>query len=199
MISVSKDGQHIEKKIGFPTRFLIVKAGASFFVSRRVELLSSPAGDNMVYISHTPAYEVKLYSFETNSIVRRITREYKRVKVSKKTRKYVPGGSIGKFSIDEKQWFEMPVAKYHLDIQKLLHFNGKLWVITSTVIDDNRVLVDVYDKNGIYVDNFYIECPVDVIPYKIKNWIKAVNDNFLYAVEEDEKGQKFIKRYKVGN
>lgn len=199
LISLSTGENHImKKKMAFPTRYLTIRVGDRFFSSKRAEFLSCSASNDLIYISHTPAYEIKLYSFKTNSIIRKITRAYKRIEVTEETKKYAPGGNFGKINIGGDTWYEIPKAKYQLDIQKLLYFKKRLWVITSTVIDKKKVLVDTYDENGIYYDNFYLECPPGIIPYKIAGWINAVKGDFLYVVEEDEDGHKIIKKYNIG-
>lgn len=196
--SAESNGSHIKKITSFPVKYLTIRAGDRFFTSSRAKFLSCPAGDGYLYISHTPEYEIKLYNFKTNTIVKQFTRKYERVKVTGETRKYAPGGNLGKVSIDDKTFVEIPVADYHLDIQKLLLFKDKLWVVTSTVVNGKRVLVDVFDKEGVYIDNFYLDCPSYIEPYQVKNWIQVVDGDFIYFAEQDEDGNNVLKKYKIG-
>ncbi len=202
LMSLSSGGTRFEKRIGFSVKYFYARGGEDFFISRFANVLTCPVGAGHQYFSHTPGYSVKLYSYKTNSIVREITRKYKRVEVTKKTRKYAPGGNYGKVSISGgKQWFKLPVPKYHLDIQALYIFKNRLWVVTSTSAvnknNNTRILVDVFDGNGVYTEKFYIECPSFVNPFRIRKWIMKIDSDYLYAIEEDDDGLRFIKKYKI--
>ena len=80
-------------------------------------------------------------------------------------------------------------------LQAIFYVGDRLWVFTSTV-EGSRVLVDVFDRAGVYVDRFYINCPAGVIPLKIKRWIKAIDGDFLYTVEKDTDENMFLKKYR---
>lgn len=198
LISVSLKPDYAQKiLINFPTRFLILRAGSKFNISRRAKFLTCIASNGLMYISHTPEYQLKQFDLKENTLIRNISRDYKRVKVTEETKKYAPGGNTRRISIDGKQWFDVPVDKYHLDIQKIFSYNDKIWVVTSTIYDDSKILVDVFNSQGKYVSNFYFHCPSSAIPYKIGLWLKAIKGNFLYTVEEDGNGQMCIKKYRL--
>ena len=91
----------------------------------------------------------------------------------------------------------MPVAKYHDDVQKLLMVKDRLWAFTSTVNKKKGILVDVFDKNGRYIDNFFLKYPQNVIPYQTGYWVNTISDSFIYTVEQDEKGNYAIVKYRI--
>lgn len=197
VLSISNDGKQVEKKISFPLKHLVIKSGEHFSVMGRSKFLSSLLPGGLAYISHTPKYEIKQYDFGKNIVARRFSRQYNRVKVTPETKKYAPGGNVDQISIGDGSFHKVPVAKYHLDIQKLFYYKGKLWVVTSTVIGKSLLLVDVYDEAGKYVDNLYLKCPESVSPYQVKWWLNIIDGDFLYAVEEDDEGHKILKKYKI--
>jgi len=196
-ISLSPDGKRYEKHIGFPRKVFNGRVGENSLTIKFSEFFRCPADGDLLYVSHTPEYNIKLYSFKNDSILYQFNRKYNRVEVTEASRKYAPGGNFSKISLGDGQWYTPEVPKYHLDIQALFFVKGKLWVITSTTTDDKKVLVDVFDKNSVYEENFYIECPAFLSPLEIREWIKAIDGDFLYAVEEDKDGSHFIKKYKI--
>jgi len=196
-LSIPFKGHQPRELRTFPMKYIALRAGEKSFSDSRAKFLSCSAGKNLLFISYKPEYEIIVYDYELNRIINRFKRKYKRILTTTETKKYAPGGNIGKFSIDGKQFFDVPVDKYLLDIQQLLYFNNKLWVITSTVFKGNLILVDVFDKEGRYLDNFYLKCPDNSNPYRASSWIKAVKDSYLYTAEQDDDGKLFLKKYEI--
>ena len=73
----------------------------------------------------------------------------------------------------------------------------KLWVVTSTVDEKKGILVDVFDREGNYVDNFYLTYPEGVVPYSVGTWIKAASDDFIYSVEKGGEEEVFILKNRI--
>ena len=198
LISVMPDGESMKQIMAFPMPYMIMKAGNNSFIDHRAKLLKCFRDEDTVFISHRPEYMIKLFSLEEKKVLFQFKREYERVKPTKESKKYSPGGNYGKISIGGAR-FEPPVAKYHLDIQMMLLVMDKLWVITSTVDKKKGILVDVFDKEGNYVDNFYLRYPEEVVPYAASGWIKAVTDNFVYTVEKGGEEEFFIVKNSIAN
>lgn len=196
LISVMADGESMKQILVFPRPYMIMKAGNSSFVDPRAKLLRCPRDEDTVFVSHTPEYMIKLLSLKKNKVLFQFNREYERVKPTKESKKYIPGGNYGKISIGGA-WFEVPVAKYHLDIQMMFLVEDKLWVITSTVDEKKGILVDVFDKEGNYFDNFYLSYPEGVVPYSVSSWIKAVSDGLIYTVEKGGAEEFFIVKNRI--
>jgi 6-bladed beta-propeller len=194
LIQVTNRGHQVEKKIGFPIKHLIIRSGERYFSDQRDRFIFCFPGPDVLYVSHTSGYNVKQYSFTSNSIIREFNRQYKRVKVSDETKKYAPGGNFGKISIGGDQWFKVPVAEYHPDIQKLVYIKNQLWVITSTYDKAGRVLVDIFTNNGVYADKYYLNVPPEIEPFRIHHWILGNDSDSLFLVEEDKMGQRYIKK-----
>jgi hypothetical protein len=198
LITVVPDGESMNHIMAFPRPYLIMKAGNNSFGGPWAGLHKCFSDEDAVFLSHTPEYMIKLFSLKDEKVLLQFNREYERVKPTKETRKYVPGGNYNKISIGGA-FFDAPVAKYHLDIQMIFLVKNKLWIITSTVDEKKGILVDVFDKEGNYVDNFFLSYPEGVVPYSVSSWIKAASDDFIYTVEKGGAEEFFIKKNSIVN
>jgi len=134
--------------------------------------------NRFVYLFHTPEYLVKLLDLEKIEIVRSFRREYERV-----TR--VPSEKRG-----------TPRPEFHNDIYRLAIHKNNLWVITSTVDKDKGILVDVFSREGKYLDNFYL--PLRNI--KRDDYLYAplaVYKDFLYVIEIGEDELISVAKYEI--
>ena len=63
---------------------------------------------------------------------------------------------------------------------------GRIWVFTSKKTDDGkRTYYDVFDAEGRYI----LEVALKASP--------RIFDNKMYAIEEDEEGYQYVKRYRI--
>lgn len=184
LYAVSRKGEKTKTPWGFPT------LEAYFFGERYVSsgtitsIQKAQAQERFVYLSSTQDYLVKLLDLEKMDIVRVFRRTYKPVKFEPAAR--------------EKQWYrERGFPDRYNDVQKLLVHGDHLWVLTSTIEKDRGILTDVFDREGKYVDCFYLP-----LPRLKQNWVgyppMAIRDSFLYTVEWDKEGNIFIVQYKIG-
>jgi hypothetical protein len=197
LLKINSPGDSVETIFTFQVKFLVIRTGDRYFNSARARFIVCPLSEDILLFSHTPEYEIKVFDLKSCKVLKRFKRTYQRVAVTEATRKYTPGGGIEKFSLDGTTFIKMPGMKYLLDIQKLLIVNNKIWVVTSTVKDSNKVLVDVYDKDFLYVDNFFLECPPEVSPYSIKFWLVGTDGDSIFLVQENEEGDKYIEKVQV--
>ncbi len=206
IISTSYTGKILENLATFPTKYFVVKTGDKFMSDSRSDFLVCSGGPGLLLVSHTPEYTISLYDFRKNQLVNRFSREYPRIEADGESRQYAPGGNYGKISIDGKRFIDVPVAKYHPDIQQLMPYKDKLLAITSTVITgkntngkSKKVLVDVFDRKGAYIDNFFFVLPEgkEIIPWRIHYWIKYIDGDYLFASEQDQDGNRVLKKYRI--
>jgi len=196
LISVSPEGNSIERQFSFPLMYMIIKSGESFFMSSRARKLVCFRDEKTIYISHKNSYEIIVFSLDTNKVLFKFNRKYKRARVSPETKKFAHGGNYGRVSAGGA-WFEVPVAKYHDDVQKLLKHNDTLWIITSTIDKEKGVLVDVYSREGVYIDNFYLRYPNSIAPYGVRTWINTIHDGYLYTAEQGKDGNYSVVKYEI--
>lgn len=154
---------------------------SSFPVSR---LQIAIENGRFLYLSHTIDYIVKLLDLENVQIIRSFSREYDSVKADHSTeyRKLLP--------------------KHHNDIQKLLVYKNYLWVLTSIIQEDRGILIDVFDKEGKYLDSIYLPLhetkPKPIIRPRSSGYPPmAINDNHMYAILWDEGHNIFIVKYEI--
>jgi len=196
LIAVKPDGETMQQVMAFPRPYMIMKAGNNSFIDPRAKLLKCFRDEDTVFISHTPEYMIKLFSLKEKKVLFQFKREYERVKPTKESKKYAPGGNYGKISIGGA-WFDPPVANYHLDIQMMFLVKNRLWIVTSTVEEKKGILVDVFDMGGKYVDNFYLSYPEGVVPYSVNSWLKAASDDFIYTVERGGAEEFFVVKNRI--
>jgi hypothetical protein len=174
---------------------MVLKSGGRSFTGPRAKLVVRSLEPHFLVISHTPEYQIKWFSLKENRVILRFNREYRRVKVTPRTREYAHGGNYGKISIGG-QFHKVPAAKYLDDIQTFFQVKNRLWVVTSTMDKTRGILVDVFDRQGKYIDNFYLKYPGHVDPYRAARWLARVHGEFIFAIEEID-GKWFLVKYKV--
>jgi len=161
---------------------------AKWFSSRGVAINSisrvTPLwqGDRFVFLFHSPDYLIKLLDLESGEIVRIFRREYDRVKYPSKPQKGYP---------------EELIPKYHNDLCRLLWRNDRLWAVTSTFDPQKGILVDIYSREGRYLDNFYL--PLFKIRRNDLQYYApmAIHDDFLYVLEADEDDLLSLVQYEI--
>lgn len=188
--------EKIEKLRKFPVKFMSLTSGENYFVGARAVLIIRPIDSNTFYFSHTPEYRVNRLNLKSNLIEKTISRPYSRLIVTKETRKYAHGGNFDKISIGGGRYHEVPVAKYHDDIQTFFKVQDNLWIITSTIDKEKGVLVDVFNNAGEYIRCFYINPPDYIHPLTMGRWISMIKDGYIFAIEQEDDDWS-IAKYKV--
>jgi hypothetical protein len=164
--------------------------GKFFFVSPRgVGIMSISRAiplsvdDRLVFVFHSPEYLIKCLDLETGEIVRAFRREYVRVPYDDKA----PAG-----------YPQELVPKYHNDLCQLLWRNGELWAVTSTLDPRKGILVDVFSREGMYLDNFYL--PLFKVRKDNPQYYApmAIHGDFLYLLEADEDDLISLVKYEIG-
>ena len=155
------------------------RAASSSTISRAMPVA---AGERSVFLFHSPDYLIKLIDLETGVVVRSFRRDYDRVKYEVKT----PAGYPAEL-----------IPKYHNDLCRLLWRGDRLWAVTSTVDPKKGILVDVFSREGQYVDNFYL--PLFKIRKNNPQYYApmAVWGNFLYLLEADEDDIISLIKYEI--
>jgi hypothetical protein len=139
-------------------------------------------GDRDVFLFHTPDYLIKHLDLETGEVVRSFRREYDRVRYDFRVPKGYP---------------EELIPKYHNDLCRLLWRNDRLWAVTSTFDPKKGILVDVFSREGKYLDNFFL--PLFKIRKNNPQYYApmAIHGNFLYLLEADEDDLISLIKYEI--
>ena len=193
----SEGAKELKPLMAFPIRVFIVSGqgggGGTMFVN---SLISVPYQQKYLFLSHTSEYLLKLYDVETNEIVRVFKRAYKRVKAPPQKIDEKKGWMM----IDGKKYFGPPAQKYSNDILNLFVDNGDLWAVTSTTDKNKGVLIDVFNFEGKYIDNFYLKLPEKSTLNLGLGRLSTVTvfKGFLYSIESNEDETFSIKKYRIG-
>jgi len=166
-------GFHIRTQAGRPS-------GGSTSISR---FMPCRVDDRYLFLFHSPEYLIELLDLEKGELVRRFRRPYERVKYEFRRPKNLPD--------------DYPIPKYHNDLCRLLWFKDRLWAVTSTVDKNKGILVDVFSREGQYLDNFYL--PLLKIRRNNPQYYApmAVSGNFLYLLEADEDDLISLIKYEI--
>ncbi len=164
----------------FQIRTFGARSGVSISTISRPMPLA--ADDRSVFLFHSPEYLIKLLDLETGGVVRSFRRDYDRVKYREKT----PPGYPAEL-----------VPKFHNDLCRLLWRKDRLWAVTSTVDPKKGILVDVFDREGRYIDNFYL--PLFKIRRNNPQYYApmAAYGDFLYLLEADEDDLISLIKYEI--
>jgi hypothetical protein len=190
LCSVKGDGKDIKQMATFPVLCYVISSGGTGAMINVAELITVSYKKKNLFISHTEDYLVKLYDTELNQVVKSFKRKYKRVKVPE-------GKTMGGRVIIGDKTYTSP-QKYVNDITRFLIFDDLLWVATSTVDKQKGVLIDVFDVEGRYLDNFYLKFPYELDPISILYKPMELAREYLYAVEKNEDDTISIRKYRVG-
>jgi len=171
ILFVSKEGEIVNECTGIPWKmFLHPNIGA------RIPLLAARISEDgkACFISDPDEYMVSVLDLEKLEFIRKFKRDYPRVKRPKRT---TPSRSS----------IKIPERIYENDIDYLYNFRENLWVETSTNDDKKGTLYDVFNKEGQYIDSFWLD---------VGELINTHGD-YLFVRERDEDGTISIVKYRV--
>ena len=174
IVLVSRDGMKMNKILIFPTKTF----GAPGFGMEWApfEAVIDPDSQQL-YVYHTCEYRIVQADLKEGRTVKSFYRRYPRVKHVMKA-----------WEEERIKKFKAPKRKYENDIKGLFLHKGLLWVKTSTQDAKKGYLIDVFDREGNYIDCFYLS---------IRGSLKAVGDDSIFAVEKDEDENLQIVKYKI--
>ena len=193
ILSISIKGDNVTELKSFSLKKHIVAApsGRSGGIYDVGEFIYVPFKNNYLFIVNTQEYSIKLYDLAENKIIREFKRKYNRVKSPPLTEEEKKSG----FMIAGKR-YPPPPQEYLNDIKNLFVSNNKLLVLTSSTGKDKGTLFDIFNFEGQYLDNFYIQFPDNFNP-DISKTRMTISGEFLYLVEEDNEEIYRIIKYKL--
>jgi hypothetical protein len=171
---IDKHGSPLRDIVTFrPKMFMGLDSGMSW----DPEILALSTDRKFLCAVHSREYVIEFVDLATGAPVRRIRRIYPKV---------------GHVEADWEPGFRSrtgaPKISFEPDIAKLFPVTSGLWVETST---DDKVkgrLIDVFDKDGRFVDSFYLG---------VGKALMAVRDDDLYCQEKGEDETISIVKYRI--
>lgn len=171
---LSPDGNEEKEACAFKMKtFMAPQAMASW---DPLHVLLGPDGRKL-YVNHARNYLLEVFDLETGRLLFSFNRDYSPVK-------YV--ADPGRLEFMKK--YNFPEIKYEIDIRGLFSDGKYIWVQTSTESEEGYDLFDVFDDRGRFIDSFYSG---------LKGSVLAVYDNYIFALERDEKDNLFLGKYRI--
>lgn len=174
IVLVSRDGTKMNKILIFPRKMF----GAPSFGMEWAPFEAAIDPDSQqLYVYHTCEYRIVQADLKEGRIVKSFYRKYPRISHVMK-----------EWEEERTKKYNAPKRKYENDIKDFFIHKGLLWVKTSAQDAKKGYLIDVFDKEGRYIDCFYLPIPGS---------IKAVGDDSIFAAEKDEDENLQIVKYKI--
>jgi len=153
----------------------------------RAKFIYTFKNNSTIYVVHTPEYKIIEFDLEKNKIEKIIERKYKRIK-------YVPPANRPK---PNPKAIRPPEYEYHHDILQMHIHKDQLWVFTSTRDKVKGRLIDVYNMEGKYIDNFYIKFPDKITLQGFRFGKVVLKGKYIYSIDEHEDGFYSVAKYKL--
>lgn len=186
IIDITPDGVNSKPIGSFPIRGSVqVSSGGAIGMTTWNQLQTVPLDRNTIFLNYTPEYLVETFDREKGMVVRRFKRPYPRVKRSGGGGVSGPGGG------------SPPPSEFKPDINALHVVDGKIWVQTSTVVAGKGILFDVYDLEGRYLDNFFIQSLKKDPSNKPVNMRLTIAEGFAYFMDMTEDDLIVIKKCRL--
>jgi len=172
---VSRDGL-VEKEIATfrPKDFLAPQAAMS--LTAKITALSPDL--RLLYAFHGRDYLIEVVDVSSGKIVKRFTRAYDKVPHVERNGEVNFRGKYGS-----------PKLEYEIDVQNLYPVGDRLWVETSTNDKAKGRLIDVFDKDGRFIDSFYLGAGRSLM---------AVRDGVIFCQEKNEDETISLVKYRIG-
>lgn len=154
-------------------------SGVKFNPFMPVGSIGIDSGDNLIY-GYPETYEVQFFGASDAKLFKRIVREYEPVPVTAEESAYWEKAAQGRGIV-------MDFSKFHPAYRWFfLSDLGHLFVATYETAKDGKIIHDIFDAEGRFIGR---------IPLKGRGL--CVLQGKFYALEEDEDGYQYVKRYAV--
>jgi hypothetical protein len=191
LIAFSETSGQVRTIASFSTKYFLIQGGGGRGMISIDKLLIIP-WQRALAVSHTQDYLVKIFDLKTDRVVHTFRRDYRRIKAPKK----VDEKKQPRVIINEKT-YTAPPQKFQDDIKNLLAHGDELWVMTSTVDKHKGVLFDVFNREGRYMDNFYLRFPHGLPDPLFGSYQMELSGDCLYLIEKDENEISTVVKYKL--
>jgi hypothetical protein len=163
----------------------------------RPQVITTVSDNDFIYLGYPDKYEINVFSPE-GTLVKKITREYDPIPVSKKDKEsFVQMASQNLPSVftedlREKAFQNVKYPKYKPAYQGFtLMENGWLAVVVNSV-EDEYTLLDIFDQEGKYIAHF----KTPVLAEGMLAGLLFFNNGKAYSVVTED-DYKFVKRYSI--
>jgi hypothetical protein len=131
----------------------------------------------LLYAVHSRDYVIDVIDLASGAQIRRIKRTYPKVEHVEK-----------EWEPDFRKTTGAPKIEFEPDVNELFSVEDASWVATSTEDKAKGRLIDVFDKDGRFVDSFYLGAGRSLM---------AVGEGFLFCQEKNEDEAITIVKYRI--
>lgn len=142
------------------------------------------AARKRLYFVLGPEYLIQELDLASGTVIRKFRRPYQRVPAP--ARKPLEGPAAQQIEEDRRKGWFPPDPEFLMDIWGLRAVGDRLWVSTSTRDPEKGTLIDVFDRDGRYVDCFWTG----------KSW-GPVYDGFVYCSEKGPDDTVSVVKYRI--
>jgi hypothetical protein len=171
---VARDGSERRDVATFKPRRFLPPQGAMAWDSSII--VPSPDA-KLLYAFNSRDYLIEVVDLTAGAIVRRFKRIYPKVP-------YVERG----WEPDFRNKYGAPKIEYEIDVKNLYPIGDRLWVETSTEDEAKGRLIDVFDKDGRFIDSFYLGAG---------RTLMAVREDSVFCLEKNEDESLTIVKYRI--
>jgi hypothetical protein len=169
-----KDGSKAREIARFNTRDFLSGRSATSWDSR-INAIST--GGKFLYAYFGREYLIECVDLTAGKIIRRFRRAYPRVPHAERS-----------WEVEFRKKNGAPKIEYETDILGLYPVDGHIWVATSTEDKAKGRLIDVFDRDGRFVDNFYLGAGRSLM---------AVSNDFILCEEINKDETVTIVKYRI--
>jgi hypothetical protein len=171
---VARDGSERRDVATFKPRRFLPPQGAMAWDSSIIV----PSQDaKLLYAFNSRDYLIEVVDLTAGAIVRRFNRAYPKVP-------YVERG----WEPDFRNKYGAPKIEYEIDVNNLYPTGNHLWVETSTDDKTKGRLIDVFDKDGRFLDSFYLGAG---------RTLMAVREDAVFCQQKNEDETITIVKYRI--
>ena len=192
IVAVNESDGAIEPLTTFITRSYVMTEGNARGMFEISSLIAVPFRDDLLALAHTEEYLVKIFDPAADKIVREFRRAYERIKGEPLTEAEKKGSVI----LNGKP-YTRPERKFENDVKNILARNNEIWAVTSTKDKAKGVLIDVFDREGVYQDCFWLKLPEAALKSILSPGQCVLDGDFLWIVERSEDETFAIKKCRV--
>jgi hypothetical protein len=169
-----KDGSKIKEIARFNTKDFLSGRSATSWDSR-INVMS--ADRKLLYAYFGREYLIEVADLAAGKIIKQFRRTYPRVPHTERS-----------WEVDFRKKSGAPKIEYETDILGLFPVDGHIWVETSTDDKAKGRLIDVFDREGRFIDSFYLGAGRSLM---------AVKEAFVLCQEKNEDETITIVKYRI--
>jgi hypothetical protein len=174
VVLVGRDGSELRDIATFRPRMFLAPQAAMAWDPTITK--SSPDGKHL-YAAHIRDYLIEVVDISSGTTIRSYRRQYRKVPYAEKG-----------WEPDFRKKYGAPKMEYEIDISDIFPSGDRLWVVTSTDDKAKGRLIDVFDKDGRFVDSFFLGAGKKLM---------LVRDAFVICQEKSEAETITIVKYKI--